>query len=444
MFIFPDGFYSDIRIEKTISTLISYKNKNLIQEKVEEISGAFIRLFDGHMWYYSSLTELENIQKELGALAKIAQKNSAIDEHEVVKKFEVHQKKHLVYENNKIFEVPLENKKELLQKVIELTEQKEIMNRTTTYKDQYKLKKFISSKGADIEHDYQNTGITSNHDITIGDCKDSLSSFIVANSFDNLHKQLPSIEEDTIKNIDFVKNAIPIEAGEYAVFMSPLVTGVFTHESFGHKSESDFMVGSEEMKKIWNIGKQVGSEILSIVDSGEYLNTGYTPFDDEGTACKETVIIHKGILTGRLHSAPTAVDLNEELTGNARSLNFEFEPIVRMTSTYIKPGQEPYKSILSSIEKGIYLDTCKHGSGMSTFTIAPARAYLIENGKITKPVKISVVTGDVMSTLNEIGAISQEFELLSFVGGGCGKMEQHPLPVSFGGPYTLVKKLSVQ
>ncbi len=81
---------------------------------------------------------------------------------------------------------------------------------------------------------------------------------------------------------------------------------------------------------------------------------------------------------------------------------------------------------------------------LSTFTIAPSRAYKIENGKITVPVKVSVITGNVFETLAEVDAVSKEFELLSFVGGGCGKMEQYPLPVGFGGPYTRVRKLKVQ
>lgn len=90
------------------------------------------------------------------------------------------------------------------------------------------------------------------------------------------------------------------------------------------------------------------------------------------------------------------------------------------------------------------MDTIKHGSGMSTFTIAPARAYKIEGGKIAKPVKIAVITGNVFTTLQEVDAVSQEFRVVSPVGGGCGKMEQYPLPVGFGGPYTRVRKLQVQ
>ncbi len=183
---------------------------------------------------------------------------------------------------------------------------------------------------------------------------------------------------------------------------------------------------------------------MTIIDDGTVVGNGYVPYDDEGTKGRKTYIIKNGKLTGRLHSAATSAALEEPLTGNARAVNFEFEPIVRMTTTYIEKGDRPLKDIIGEIEKGIYVDTINHGSGMSTFTIAPARAYKIENGKITTPVRVSVITGNVFETLAEVDAVSEDFELLSFVGGGCGKMEQFPLPVGFGGPYTRVKKLNVQ
>ncbi len=145
-----------------------------------------------------------------------------------------------------------------------------------------------------------------------------------------------------------------------------------------------------------------------------------------------------------MHSAATAAQLEESLTGNARAMNFEFEPIVRMTTTYIERGNRPLGDIVAEMENGIYVDTIRHGSGMSTFTLAPDRAYKIENGQIAGPVNVSVVTGNVFSTLAEVDAVSEEFELMSFVGGGCGKMEQWPLPVGFGGPYVRVRKLKVQ
>ena len=81
---------------------------------------------------------------------------------------------------------------------------------------------------------------------------------------------------------------------------------------------------------------------------------------------------------------------------------------------------------------------------MSTFTIAPSIAYMIRDGEIREPVNIAVITGNVMETLYEIDGISKEIEILSFALGGCGKMEQWPLPVGMGGPYIRVNNITVQ
>ncbi len=117
--------------------------------------------------------------------------------------------------------------------------------------------------------------------------------------------------------------------GTYTCVFSPVTAGVFAHESFGHKkSEADLMLGSETMMQEWAIGTQVGSPILNILDSGLPEAPASVPYDDEGTRTRTTYLIHNGILTGRLHSAATAALLNEEVTGNARAINFSYEPIV--------------------------------------------------------------------------------------------------------------------
>ena len=103
--------------------------------------------------------------------------------------------------------------------------------------------------------------------------------------------------------------------------------------------------------------------------------------------------------------------------------------------SYIESGDKTKDELISEVKNGIYIETIKHGSGMSTFTIAPSLAYYIRDGKIAEPVNISVITGNVMETLNEIDGLSDNVEILSFILGGCGKMEQFPLPVGFGGPY---------
>ncbi|MCH4891117.1 TldD/PmbA family protein [Acidaminobacter sp. JC074] len=444
MYTFKKGLYSDVRIEDVFETQIGYKDGKLEQQKVRAYKGAFIRVFDGDKWYYAATTELDKVQDELVALSSMAKLNENIETHPVVAAFEVHKDKHLMFEDNSVTDIPVEKKKSVLESYFMIFERDEIVQTTCMYVDKKVRKNFYSSKGADLEFDNQTTGIGIRCQFSIGEEKGSESFSKAFTTFEPLTNLWDFFEDEVKKQVDYVKHAENVQAGEYTVVLSPMATGVFTHESFGHKSESDFMVGDETMAKEWQLGKMVAAKGVTIVDDGNELGSGFVQFDDEGTKAKKTMIITDGQLTGRLHSAPTAVALNETLTGNARAMNFEFEPIVRMTTTYIDKGTKKKDEIISEIKEGIFVDTIRHGSGMTTFTIAPNRAYKIENGKITRPLKVSVVTGNVFSTLDEIDGISEEFELLSFVGGGCGKMEQYPLPVGFGGPFIRVKKLNVQ
>ena len=445
MFRFPDGVYVDIRIEKVFETKIQNTLGTLEELKERKYEGALIRLFDGKRWYYSSITDVNSIQDEINRLYNISEPNKDIYNHAIVKKFEVHTESYLNFIDNSIDLISKEEKLNLVNGYYPIVSNNEYVKLwRANYIDQKIEKRFISSKGSDFTFDYQRVGFRIFFELVNGEKKFSERFDFASNYYNELKGLEGKIEEKLKKSIDFLNNAEDIEPGEYTVVLSPEAAGVFAHESFGHKSESDFMIGDEKMKQEWKIGKKVGSSILSIVDDGNKLGAGYVPFDDEGTKAKETYLIKEGILAGRLHSSVTAASLDEELTGNARALNFEFEPIVRMTTTYIKPGSLSFEELISDIENGLLIETIKHGSGMSTFTIAPSLAYRIKNGKIDKPVKISVLSGTVFETLNEISGLSNELTLLSFTLGGCGKFEQYPLPVGFGGPYVKINKMNVQ
>jgi len=444
MYSFPRDLYVDVRVEESFDTQIRFKQLDLQSQKVRKEKGAFIRVFDGQRWYYSSTTNTDDVQAQIDTLAAMANPNPEILSHPIVTAFEVNQETVLQYEKSSVTDVPIQEKQDLLHEIIRQIKDETIVNHSSYYVDNKTIKSFYSSKGAAITYDQQTCGIRVTLDVVAGENKDQVSISKGATSVSELRGYADYLQQEIAKSVAFVRYAQPVVPGEYAVLLSPEATGVFTHESFGHKSESDFMVGDETMRAEWALGKQVGRDLLNIIDDGTITGNGYVPFDDEGTRGRKTEIISGGLLTGRLHSTATSVALEEGLTGNARAVDFQFEPIVRMTTTYIDKGTRPLQDILAEMDQGIYLETLKHGSGMSTFTLAPARAYKIEGGKITDPVKISVVTGDVFSTLLEVDAVSEEFELTSFVGGGCGKMEQFPLPVGFGGPYTRVRKLQVQ
>lgn len=445
MYRFPEELYTDIRIETVKTNSITYENNELKQNKLKVEKGAFIRIFDGERWYYSSTTNIEEIQKEIDELSKLAKRNENIYDNPVVKRIEVNKGNDIKYKNNNIIEVSNDEKIKLLESYLPINNEfPEILNSRLLYKDTYTIKEIISSKGTDVTFDIQNAYIANRYQLSIDGMTQNGGETIYEADFNKLFNKQDLFREEIIKNLEYAKNAVPVKKGVYTCILSPVVAGVFAHESFGHKSESDFMIGDEKMMEEWSIGTKVGSEILNIIDCGNIEGSGYVPYDDEGTKAKENYLIKDGILNGRLHSAYTAGALNEDVTGNSRAINFEYEPIVRMTTTYIGAGNLTKEELFNGVKEGIYIDSFIHGSGMSTFTIAPSRAYMIRDGKISEPVKVSVITGNVMSTLNEIDGLSNEVEIKSLGTGGCGKMEQWPLSVGLGGPYVRVNKINVE
>lgn len=445
MIKFRKGFYADIRIEDRFTTNISYKNS--VAEQCREISEkkAFIRVFDGKMWYYASTDNADNAQEELDNLYAYATPDNDVENNPAIKILETNKDCVMRFENNCVKNVPLEEKRDFVQKTAAKFVSEHCSLVIAHYLDRYSVYEFYSSKGADIKYDFQTSG--SVFSMSFANKGENFSDAIQKSgtAFDDVKVSDKEIEEFIKESENVLLNAKKLEnPGTYPVVLAPIVTGVFAHESFGHKSEADFMLGDETMAKEWTMGKQVASELLSIVDSGTYDGSGYVPYDDEGTKCTYTYLIKDGVLAGRLHNATTAAYLGEKLTGNARAINCGYEPIVRMTTTVIKGGNSTVEELIAGIKHGYYIKNCKHGSGMSTFTIAPNVAYEIVDGKIGDPVKIAVLTGNVFETLGDIDGVANDETVLTFVTGGCGKMEQFPLNVGMGGPHIRVKKMNVQ
>lgn len=445
MYQFPRDLYADIRVEDVSKTEISYENGALTQDRSSREKGAFLRVWDGKRWYYSATTDLEHLQEELDSLADLASPNPDILEDPVVKLFEVNRDDCIRYGENDLRKRSNGEKKAVLQTYLPLVQQSvEMGSWQGSYLDTHTEKWFWSSLGANLHFDYQRASIVLRYTITTGPVPQPGSAHTYQQDLEHLAGRQEELARDIQKDLEYAKSAVPVEPGLYTCVLSPMAAGIFAHESFGHKSEADLMLGSETMLREWALGAKVGADILNIVDTGVPEGSGYVPYDDEGTRARATYLIKNGILAGRLHSAATARTLGEGVTGNARAMDFSYEPIVRMTSTYIGGGEQTLEELLAPIEKGVFIEDVYHGSGMSTFTIAPSRAYMIRNGKLAEPVRVSVITGNVMHTLHEIDGLTGDAKICSMSTGGCGKMEQWPLRVAFGGPYVRVRNINVQ
>jgi TldD protein len=442
---FPRGLFCDVRIEDVFLTGIKITLGTLDDFLVREYSAAFIRVYDGRRWFFGSTSDIGAIQKQVDLLASMATANELIDDDPVVARLHSHKGEHLVFGDRDVASVDRKLKLALLESCIgPVGAHPRVTSWTASYSDGRKRKRIISSKGADITFDSQSAGMSVGFQMAQADRRFGESAWSMSEDFGKLGSLQPMLEEKLAQAEDCLLHAEPIEPGEYPVILSPLAAGIFAHESFGHKSEADFMVGDETMMREWAMGTKVGVGMLSIVDDGSEHGTGYTPFDDEGTKACKTWLVRDGVLSGRLHSSSTAAALDEEATGNARSVNFEYQPIPRMTTTYILPGKSTFDDLVSGIDRGLLVETIKHGSGLSTFTLAPNTAHWIRGGRVAEPVNASVISGNVMETLGLIDGLSDKLELLSLPGGGCGKNEQYPLPVGFGGPWVRVSRMNVR
>lgn len=446
-FSFPEGLYTDVRIEHAFAARILFSDRRLDECKEKRYSAAFIRVYDGRRWYYSSTSDLTLIDEKIAQLAAMAapMAQGALEALPIYAKFSNHKDKVLRFAGDCVADVPLSSKLGLLQSMFPLMEASPYIKQySLVYIDEYTRKEFYSSKGADLELDYQRCGFRAGYSMADGDNLFREGYSLGKVSYAEIAGFEEAIRDHIAKSEHFLLHNVPVEPGKYTVIFAPICTGVFAHECFGHKSESDFMVGDEASKKEWTLGKPIGFHELSIIDTGTLDGNGWIPYDDEGNKATKTHLIKDGVLTGRLHHCESALDLGEEVTGNGRAINFEYEPIVRMTTTYIDKGSKTREALIAETKEGILVEDLAHGSGMSTFTIAPTIAYYIKDGKIDKPVRISVISGNVFEALGDIDGISDEVVIGSFVTGGCGKMEQAPLPVGFGGPYIRVKNLNVQ
>lgn len=445
MITFKNEYYADVRIEDRFTTEVRFVNGILNESKERNEVRAFLRVYDGKMWYYGATTDINHIQQTLDGLYNVAEADPDIEKNPVVQKFEVN-KAHLEnFKDNSVRNISIAKKTDLLRSYLPILSSDSCMAMPMgKYLDRNSRYEFHSSLGADISYDYQTCGIMFSCDMSENDKKFFAFWQRGDTDFQQLVSAKSEAEASFKEQADFMRNSVPVEAGEYPVVLSPMAAGIFAHESFGHKSESDFMLSDETMKEEWQIGKEIASSLLTISECGELIGTGYTPYDDEGTKARKNYLIKDGVLAGRLHSVLTASVLEENVTGNARAIDCTFEPIVRMTSTYIEAGKDTFDELIAPIKKGYYIKSVMHGSGMSTFTIAPSVSYEIIDGKIGRPVQISVISGSVFETLGLIDGLSDTVEMRSFVSGGCGKMEQYPLPVGFGGPYVRVSKMKVQ
>lgn len=238
--------------------------------------------------------------------------------------------------------------------------------------------------------------------------------------------------------------AIDAPAGTMPVVLGSGWPGVLLHEAVGHGLEGDFnRKGSSTFSG--RIGQQVASKLCTIVDDGTLSGRrGSLNIDDEGTPAQHNILIENGILKGYMQDKHNAMLMGVAPTGNGRRESFAHLPMPRMTNTYMLGGEHTPEEIIASVKKGIYAPNFGGGQVDITsgkFVFSASEAYLIEDGKITSPIKGATLIGNGPDAMQQVSMVGNDMRLDSGV-GVCGKQGQS-VPVGVGQPTLKLDALTV-
>ena len=440
-----DVEYADIRLEDKTNTWVNFRGPDLDTIGSARTVGGIVRALHKGGWGYATFNDLADLPKRVREACETARLvGSGTTYFASLEPVEDVIKARLVKDFR---QVPLADKKALADEYnrIILGHHKNIQTSSVRYADSFKQVWFASSEGTYLEEEVPDVNLMTAAVAREGD--------IVQNGFETgggadgyqsvegFHEKAGKAAQKAVELLA----APPVTGSKYTVITDPMLTGVFTHEAFGHLSESDFVYENPRMQEIMQLGKRFGVQGLNIIDDGSLPGRlGTHRYDYEGVPTQENYLIRDGILVGRLHSRETAAKMGETVTGNARAVHFQHPPIVRMTNTYIDPGTVAFEDMIKDVRLGVYAIRAVGGeTAMEMFTFSAAYGYMIRDGQVAELVRDVVLTGNVFETLLNIDQIGDDLAWEPNGPGGCGKNDQQPLRVGLGGPHIRIQNCVV-
>ena len=254
---------------------------------------------------------------------------------------------------------------------------------------------------------------------------------------------IKEMADEAVKGIDNRFEAIRPKGGQMSVVMGAGASGILLHEAMGHAFEADFNRKGQSIVS-GKIGQRICPEGVSVIDDGTVaFNRGSGNYDDEGVPGEKTFMVKDGILCSYLHDRISASWYGVPPTGNGRRENFRYNPVPRMRATYMENGNADPEGIIASVRNGIYVDEFSNGqvkSGEGDFTFFVKSGHLIENGRLTAPVKDINIIGNGPQALADIKAVGNDLKIDNGT-WTCGK--EQSVPVSCGMPTVLISNLTV-
>ena len=251
------------------------------------------------------------------------------------------------------------------------------------------------------------------------------------------------LSDDIVRGIDARFEARRPKGGQMPVVMGAGASGILLHEAMGHAFEADF---NRKGTSIFadKMGSQICPKGIQIIDDGTLQgNRGALNFDDEGIPGQKTYMVEDGVLTSYLHDRISAAHYGVKPTGNGRRESFRYAPIPRMRATYMESGTAKAQDLIASVRKGIFVDEFSNGQvqiGEGDFTFYVKAGWLIEEGRLTMPVKDINIIGNGPQALADMQGVADDL-IVDPAAWTCGK--EQSVPVSCGIPTVLIGSLTV-
>ena len=431
----PKVDYIDIRAGMSNNTSILMKDGDVDEINTGMSLGARIRVLKNGAWGFAYTTDLSKLNKITDTAIQLSDSlkgDVELSESEIIKD------KVAVDVKIPFKDISIDEKKEIMKEANDAATIDKVNSTTVSYADGELDEIFMNSEGSQIQMKTSRLRMALNASATDGEIIQfghgslgGVKGFELITDAD-IEEFGRKIGEKAVRLLD--AEAAP--SGKFPVIADPELTGVLIHEALGHAVEGDLILQNDSILKD-KMGETIASDIVNIFDDASRKDGfGYYPYDVEGIKTKPNQLVKDGKLISLLNSRETAAKLGMTSSGNARSIISD-QPIVRMSNTYLQPGDNKFEELIEDIPDGIYLKGSRGGqvdTGKGIFQFNAAEGYLIKNGEISTPLRDVSLSGNILETLKNIDAIGNDFKLSV---GFCGKDGQ-TAPVGDGGPHTRI------
>lgn len=440
-----ENVYSDLNFYSNDSTKIIIDKVNTDVNKSSD-SGVKMRVWDGEKFFEHGQTNMgeNDLKRSYDNLIKKAKNSEILKKTELKIDKEVIEKDYFSKTQKPIISLDMEEKvkqlNEFKKKILDYSE--DIVNVRVILVERDEKNVFVNNYKSLSQNITLATlvlaGFVKSDD---GSIRLAFKSF-VDNGLEVFDKAQRGFGEFT-KDIECMKKAKKLKGGKYQVILSPGLTGLLAHESFGHGMESDTMLKGRALASEW-MGKKIGEDFVNIVDYPQIDGVhGQFYFDHEGNSAHKTYLVKDGVINEPMGDLYSKNKMGLENSSNSRFESFDHKNYVRMSNTYFEPGNSSFDELISDIEDGILVTGSSGGmedpKGWGV-QIQGCNGQRIRDGKLVDEYYDGFTfTGFLPDIIKNIEGLSKEFEIEG--GGFCGKGHKEWVRVSDGGPYMKIKEV---